>query len=101
MFIFQKPPKYLFKVDDDSFVNVDRLQLLLTKLGNNTQKLVMGHLLPYNPLPKLVSPSEEKDNFTKKWVSPSYMFNGSFYPPFVSGSGYFLSMDVSTMAWNI
>ncbi|TRY79809.1 hypothetical protein TCAL_10002, partial [Tigriopus californicus] len=95
-----KPPEFLFKVDDDSFVNVAHLEELLNKLGSNPKKLLIGHLLPNNPLPKLVLPAEKDNNFTKKWVSPSYMFNGPVYPPFVSGSGYFMSMDAVHCIYN-
>ncbi|XP_059085832.1 uncharacterized protein LOC131882637 [Tigriopus californicus] len=87
-----KQPEILFKVDDDSFVNVEALENLLANRTNKSEPWVLGHLLHDNPVPKKVPTSQKRRKFTSKWICPSYMFNGGLYPFTVSGAGYLMNL---------
>ena len=33
--------------------------------------------------------------YTDKWVCPEYMYNGTYYPHYLSGSGYVMTRSVA------
>ena len=41
-----------------------------------------------------------KDKYVPKWEVPVYIYNGEFYPPIVSGSGYVLSRSAVECIYN-
>ena len=106
-----KPPKYLMKIDDDSFVNLPLLYQELTKNKEYTKvkSLVMGrcwchrprrvgvyfgnfsHLSKKHKQKIYQSRTSNNGKFVNKWIVPRYMYNGDRYPNYLSGSGYVLS----------
>ncbi len=81
----KEPEPYVLKTDDDVYINLStlKLELLSYRTSNKDKKaLLLGNLFcrarpirdPYN-----------------KWFAPQHMFNGTFYPNYLSGTGYALS----------
>nr|XP_018910333.1 PREDICTED: beta-1,3-galactosyltransferase 1-like isoform X1 [Bemisia tabaci] len=81
--------KYLFKTDDDMFVDYRVLTKSLRE-----------------PLPKRIDPGNflggvlSQDarpikNITDKWFMPSYLYAESTYPDYVAGAGYLMSSQVA------
>ena len=110
--LFQpKPPKYMMKIDDDSFVNLPLLYKELTENEeySNVKSLVMGrcwchqprrvgvyfgnfsHLSKKHKQKIYKSRTSNNGKFVNKWIVPRYMYNGFKYPNYLSGSGYVLS----------
>ena len=110
-FFQPKPPKYMMKIDDDSFVNLPLLYKELTenKEYSNVKSLVMGrcwchqprrvgvyfgnfsHLSKKHKQKIYKSRTSSNGKFVNKWIVPRYMYNGFKYPNYLSGSGYVLS----------
>ncbi len=44
-----------------------------------------------NEVPKQVPKTDQGRLFIRKWVCPTYMFNGTKYPKVISGSGYVIT----------
>lgn len=82
--------KYLMKTDDDMFINIENLLTVLSSKPNDTNILI-GHLVE-NQIP-----IRDSDNI---WYTPMYMFNGTKFPDFVSGTGYVMSIDVATKIYH-
>jgi len=80
-----KGPQYVFKTDDDMYINLEKLWELVQ--GNKKPQLLMGSLI-CNAIPI-------KDPYNK-WYVPKYMFNERNYPNYLSGTGYLMSR--STLA---
>lgn len=82
---------YVMKTDTDMFVNTYYLvKLLLRK--NQTSNLFTGILYPDNvPIRNIFS----------KWYVSRKEYDGEKYPPFCSGTGYVLSVDVAQRVFNI
>ena len=38
--------------------------------------------------------------YTDKWACPEYMYNGKYYPPILSGSGYVMTRYVAKCLYN-
>uniref|UniRef100_W5N9U9 Hexosyltransferase n=1 Tax=Lepisosteus oculatus TaxID=7918 RepID=W5N9U9_LEPOC len=72
---------FVFKGDDDIFVNVENIVEFLEKNGSNPD-LIVGTLLYTSP------PVREKNN---RYFVPAEMFNETFYPPYLSGGGYLMA----------
>ena len=92
---FIHPPKYLVKIDDDTYANVPRLWKILhddeySKVAN----LLMGSLFS-KPSPIKVSPKDAEKQYTAKWVCPKYMYDGKRYPQILSGSAYVMTRNTA------
>ncbi|CAI9624334.1 unnamed protein product, partial [Staurois parvus] len=83
--------QYIMKTDTDMFVNTNYLvELLLRK--NQTSNLFTGILKPDDsPIRSIFS----------KWYISRREYGGDKYPPFCSGTGYVLSVDVAQKIFNI
>ena len=75
--------KFVFKGDDDVFVNVEALVRYLSSLGNLTG-LYLGS----------INNGFVVRDETSKYFVPESMYPATFYPPFMSGGGYVLSGDI-------
>lgn len=72
---------YLFKCDDDMFVNVPAiLRIMETTL---TPRSIVGPLNPRSPVYR-----------TGKWAVDKVQYPFTYYPPYESGSGYAISADL-------
>ena len=60
--------------------------------------LLSGHLfsLEEEREPHKVSKDRMNQTFVDKWITTTYLFNKSHYPPFVSGSCYVISTLAAT-----
>ncbi|XP_073473335.1 beta-1,3-galactosyltransferase 5-like [Aquarana catesbeiana] len=82
---------YVMKTDIDMFINTFYLvELLMRK--NQTSNLFTGFLKPTD------APIRDKNS---KWYISESEFNRDKYPPFCSGTGYVLSVDVAQRIYNI
>lgn len=77
--------EYLLKIDDDMFLQTTKLVELIIARNTSTNVLIGKMTCDANPI---------KDPFSK-WYCPSYMFNKTYYPNFLSGTGYLMSVDVT------
>jgi hypothetical protein len=75
--------EFLMKIDDDSFVQFDRLLMMLLSL--KSKYLYVGHIFTNSRVIK-------DKNF--KYFELDY--EGQYYPPYASGSGYVLSSSLIT-----
>jgi hypothetical protein len=101
--------KFLVKCDDDTFLNIPNLLHVLTggtiPIYNSTiafyDKLSINNKVKRNRLQTKnvltgflfcgVKPVSDPAN---KWYSPIYMYNEEFYPNYLSGTAYLMSIDV-------
>merc|ERR1712126_364006 len=76
---------YVFKADDDCYVNLPQLVSLTYELKSRKSKMpvLMGNVY-YNP--PVVRDSGSK------WYSPWYMFNGTRYPTYLHGASYLIEL---------
>ena len=110
--LFQpNPPKYLIKIDDDSFVNLPLLykELTTNRKYSNIKFLMMGRCWCHQPhrvgvffgnfsnlskkhKQQIYKSRTSKDGkFVSKWITPRYMYNGDRFPNYLNGPGYVLS----------
>ncbi|XP_052838485.1 beta-1,3-galactosyltransferase 1 [Drosophila gunungcola] len=101
---------FVFKCDDDTFVNVPNLLHFLLggtiplnevtanyhylntyRVTSSRNRLTARKEVMYGRQYCNVPPIANKFN---KWYMPSYMFRGGVYPQYLCGSGYLLSIDV-------
>ncbi|XP_018408195.1 PREDICTED: beta-1,3-galactosyltransferase 5-like [Nanorana parkeri] len=83
--------RYIMKTDTDMFVNTLYLiELLMRK--NQTSNLFTGILKPNDPPIR---------NIFSKWYISKREYDRDKYPPFCSGTGYVLSVDVAQRIYNI
>ena len=80
-----KPPYYLMKTDDDSYVNLHQLLQLLHVENLKNLSFILGHR---RDTPKTLAPIQNKKS---KWFVPEYFFNGTSYPVFMAGPGYVMT----------
>nr|XP_033792016.1 beta-1,3-galactosyltransferase 5-like [Geotrypetes seraphini]XP_033792025.1 beta-1,3-galactosyltransferase 5-like [Geotrypetes seraphini]XP_033792034.1 beta-1,3-galactosyltransferase 5-like [Geotrypetes seraphini]XP_033792042.1 beta-1,3-galactosyltransferase 5-like [Geotrypetes seraphini]XP_033792050.1 beta-1,3-galactosyltransferase 5-like [Geotrypetes seraphini]XP_033792059.1 beta-1,3-galactosyltransferase 5-like [Geotrypetes seraphini] len=82
-------PDYILKTDDDCFVNSDRLPMFLAVHNTIKTGLYVGALF-----------SQEKRKVIREPSSLWYVAREDYwpdeYPPYVSGIGYILSLDVAS-----
>lgn len=81
--------KYLFKVDDDMFVNMPRLMDTLNARKSG-KEVLMGNLMCG------AKPIKDSSN---KWYAPKYMYPEKVYPNYLSGTGYVMSVDVAVILY--
>lgn len=74
--------RFLMKTDDDMYVHLDPLVKTLNKINSS---LLIG------ALHCRVRPIRDSNN---KWYAPKYMYVDKVYPPYLSGTGYVMSIDV-------
>ncbi|CAG9854127.1 unnamed protein product [Phyllotreta striolata] len=82
--------KFFFKIDDDMFVNLPKLVKVL-KEQNSSENVLLG---------KMMCGTKPIKDPTSKWYCPTYMYNGTYFPNFLSGTGYVMSMDVTRKLYN-
>jgi len=78
-------PKYLFKTDDDSYVNLNKARKLIDKKLSKTSVGALGQSRTSTAVVR-VAPNEQKE-FTTKNECPTYMYNGAVYPNMLHGAG--------------
>ncbi|XP_062892738.1 beta-1,3-galactosyltransferase 5-like [Mobula hypostoma] len=81
---------FVMKTDSDVFVNTDYLIELLSRhptMSNLFTGFIMKHRKPV------------RDN-TSKWYVSEEEYPGDTYPPFCSGTGYVLSIDLACRVWH-
>lgn len=81
-FCFDKA-KYIMKTDDDMFINLEPLVDMLRK--QKDKGLLVGNLICH---------AEPIRTTSNKWFTPKYMYSGKFYPNYLSGTGYVMSIDL-------
>jgi beta-1,3-galactosyltransferase 1 len=84
--------KFVLKTDDDMFVNIPALKLILRKFGNALQTSVGGHCRLND------GPIRHKGY---KWYVPREMYPLSQYPGYCSGTGYVTSMNVVKKVYDV
>ncbi|KAK9732004.1 Galactosyltransferase [Popillia japonica] len=75
--------KYVMKTDDDVYVNIALLTQYLRV--NGTKNLLVGYLM------RGATPVRDRKS---KWNAPYYLYKGHKYPPYLSGTGYVMSIDI-------
>ncbi|XP_021928730.1 beta-1,3-galactosyltransferase 1-like isoform X2 [Zootermopsis nevadensis] len=75
--------QYIMKTDDDMFVNINNLVRLL-------KVRILGNLL----VGALICGARPIADSQNKWYAPHYMYQGTVYPNYLSGTGYVMSRDV-------
>lgn len=78
--------KFLFKADDDTFINIPFLMMYLKYFGNK-KNLLTGHLY---------TKSMTDRNISSKWYMSEAEYPSKKYPPYLSGGSYLMSTDVAT-----
>lgn len=79
--------KYIFKGDDDVFVNMRNIvDYLLSMSSKETRDLFVGSVL--YPSPRITDPKS-------KYYVPSNLYGEKYYPPYVSGGGFIMSSLVA------
>lgn len=85
-----KNAEFVFKVDDDIFVNIPNLIKYLDKYSKKvkdfdwSRKYIIGHLFVG------ARPIQDKKS---KWYTPKEWFSEEVYPDYVSGTSYIVSKD--------
>ncbi|CAH0551549.1 unnamed protein product [Brassicogethes aeneus] len=82
--------KFVMKVDDDIFVNVENLVQMLASKGD-ASNIIYGK--------KICRAFVIRDS-TNKWYVPNYLYNKGMYPDYVSGTAYVFSVDVAEKLLN-
>lgn len=78
--------RYIMKVDDDVYLNVDNLFTLLKSELSITENVFLGKLYTNE------GPDRRKDS---KWYVPEEVYPNEMYPQFLCGVGYLMSIDVA------
>ncbi|CAC5418726.1 B3GALT1 [Mytilus coruscus] len=85
--------KFIFKTDDDMYVNIPRLVSLIKENGDVLQTSVGGRCF--------ASRRPNRDKRSKKWYTSLEMYPQNSYPGFCSGTGYITSFNVISKVVNI
>ncbi|KAK3579116.1 hypothetical protein CHS0354_022136 [Potamilus streckersoni] len=80
--------EYVLKTDDDVFVNTQVLHQMISRQSNIGKNLYVGYV--YSD-PKRLAVVR---NTLNKWFVSEEVYPDTHYPPYASGMGYVLSMDV-------
>ncbi len=85
------PPDYVVIADDDTYINVPKLWSLLYEDDVITPKsdFLMGFKFITSQVLKIEN-RDRRDRFVGHLITPSYMYDGDFYPDSMSGSAYVL-----------
>ena len=75
--------KYILKVDDDTFVDIETLTINLRFTENHN--FIMG---------RLISGARPFHNQSSKYYTPTKAYPDATYPQYVSGSAYVISSDI-------
>lgn len=78
--------KYVLKTDDDVFINVQNVLKLTQNKQSNLQKNIVGSCSLWR------RPLRNQDS---KWYVSRETYPWTFLPPFCSGTGYVMSIDVA------
>ncbi|XP_078416674.1 beta-1,3-galactosyltransferase 5-like [Cetorhinus maximus] len=81
-------PAYILKTDDDCFVNTDRLPRFLARDNPARTRLYAGSLFAAEKREVIRNP-------LSKWYVSWRDYRKERYPPYASGVGYVLSLDVA------
>uniref|UniRef100_A0A1B0CF48 Hexosyltransferase n=3 Tax=Lutzomyia longipalpis TaxID=7200 RepID=A0A1B0CF48_LUTLO len=108
--------RFVMKCDDDVFVNVPNLLHILlggiVPVYNDTLSFYdLTSFLATRKKSAIVDPKHLLMGFlfcrakpiadvTSKWYSPIYMYSGTTYPNYLSGTGYVMSADTLTLLYN-
>lgn len=85
--------KYIFKGDDDVFVNLDNIvDYLLSLSAEKGKNLFTGSVL--YPSPRIKDPKS-------KYYVPSKLWPEKYYPPYVSGGGFLMSSVVAKKIFEV
>lgn len=85
--------KYIFKTDDDMYVNIPRLVSQIKQNEDVLQTSVGGRCF--------MSRRPNRDKRSKKWYTSFEMYPQNNYPGFCSGTGYMTSFNVVSKVVNI
>jgi hypothetical protein len=91
-----KQTKYLFKTDDDIFLNTF---LLLSFLKENISLLTKYSLFGF-PIKYGLVIRHSNDYVGERYIITKYEYSCSRYPTFLSGFGYFMSIETSDLLLN-
>ena len=78
------------KTDDDMYINV-----------KNLYKLVAENKDPYLLTGALICGAKPIRDPSNKWHSPHYMYQGTVYPNYVSGTGYVMSSSTALILFKM
>uniref|UniRef100_A0A1L8E185 Hexosyltransferase n=3 Tax=Nyssomyia neivai TaxID=330878 RepID=A0A1L8E185_9DIPT len=108
--------RFVMKCDDDVFVNVPNLLHILlggiVPVYNDTLSFYdLANFLATRKKTAVLDPRHLLMGFlfcrakpiadvTSKWYSPIYMYSGTTYPNYLSGTGYVMSADTLTLLYN-
>eukprot|EP00079_Xenopus_tropicalis_P018743 XP_004920925.1 PREDICTED: beta-1,3-galactosyltransferase 5-like [Xenopus tropicalis] len=81
-------PRYILKTDDDCFVNTERLPAFLALSNQLREGLYVGSTFSREKRVVIRDPSS-------KWYVSKQSYDPDTYPPYASGIGYVLSLDVA------
>ncbi|KAK2146646.1 hypothetical protein LSH36_591g00003 [Paralvinella palmiformis] len=81
------PSAYILKTDDDCFVNIPIVKLLLGQ-ASRERNIYLGHVMGNEARRKVIRDPDSK------WHVSASQFSSQYYPPYVSGFGYLLSWDL-------
>lgn len=83
------PCSYLVKTDDDCFVNAGLLYTFLQNQKPQPRGLYVGNLVLEKPRLKVLRGP------LNRWAVSHQDYRSNYYPPYASGLGYVLSLDVA------
>ncbi|XP_078484267.1 beta-1,3-galactosyltransferase 1-like [Ciona intestinalis] len=85
--------KFIFKGDDDVFVNIENIVYYLLSLSKEQAKDLFAGSVLY-PSPRITDPK------SKYYVSTN-LWNEKYYPPYVSGGGFLMSSLVAKKIFEV
>ncbi|XP_052765044.1 beta-1,3-galactosyltransferase 1-like [Mya arenaria] len=85
--------KFVMKTDDDVFVNIQSLMLML----NSSKILNQMHAI-FGACQLIAGPNRDSHS---KWYASVFSYPESLYPGFCSGTGYLMSSSVATALYKI
>jgi len=93
MITYCSQTKFIFKGDDDVFVNMRNIVDYLTSLTSvKAMEMLTGSVL--YPSPRITNPKS-------KYYVPSNLYGEKYYPPYVSGGGFVMSSLVAKRMFEV
>ncbi len=83
---------YFMKTDDDMYISYANIVNNLSAPSTPSTDFVMGHLFPMNEVIR---------SRNSKFYMPENMFPDKFYPPYVAGAGYVMSVDLASKIYRV